>query len=158
MNSKRNPVIRFVLSSAVCLHLALCGLAVHSGLVYGIDFSQTLAEAQEGEKDSAYLLGVMYHTGSGVNQDCQQALKWTNEAALQGHTLAQSHLGTLYRNGCEDKVNKDSLQAYFWTALAAKNGLQIAKQNLRLLEEELHPYLLAEMNQKVDQFKPKQIN
>ncbi|MBW2476451.1 MAG: sel1 repeat family protein [Deltaproteobacteria bacterium] len=158
MKSKRNPIIRFALSMALCLNLGLWGLVAHSGLAYGIDFSQTLAEAQQGEKNSAYLLGVMYHTGSGVNQDCHQALKWTNEAALQGHILAQSHLGTLYRNGCEDKVNKDALQAYFWTALAAKKGLQIAKQNLLLLEEQLHPYLLAEMNQKVDQFKPKQIN
>ena len=88
-------------------------------------------EAAQGDENAAYFLGVMYKTGSGVSPDCDKALEWTEQAALQGHTLAQSHLGTMYSKGCGEKVKKNLFEAYYWTALAAKQGLQFARENLK---------------------------
>ena len=122
--------------------------------VWGLETAQVMNEAVQGDENAAYFLGVMYKTGSGVSPDCDKALKWTEKAALQGHTLAQSHLGMMYSEGCGEKGKKNLFEAYYWTALAAKQGLQFARENLKKLEGQLHPYLITEAQQKVEDFKP----
>ena len=141
-----------------CRHLLLVfmSVAVLTPSVWGLETAQVKNEAAQGDENAAYFLGVMYKTGSGVSPDCDKALKWTEKAALQGHTLAQSHLGMMYSKGCGEKVKKNLFEAYYWTALAAKQGLEFAKENLKKLEGQLHPYLIAEAQQKVEDFKPDQ--
>ena len=134
--------------------LVFMSVAVLTQAVWGLETAQVMNEAEQGDENAAYFLGVMYQTGSGVSPDCDKALKWTEKAALQGHTLAQSHLGMMYSKGCGDKVTKNLFEAYYWTALAAKQGLQFARENLKKLEEQLHPYLTEEAQQKVKDFKP----
>ena len=126
--------------------------------VFGLETSQIQKGAAQGDMNDAYLLGVMYRTGAGVAPDCFEALKWTRQAAMQGHALAQSHLGMLYKNGCNEKVVREPSEAYLWTALAAKQGLNFAKENLIELEALLHPYTIAEVNRKVEDFKPTKMN
>lgn len=121
---------------------------------WGLETSQLREDAERGDEDAAYFLGVMYHTGSGVTPDCRMALKWTEQAALKGHALAQSHLGRMYTDGCDEVVTTDPLKAYFWTALAAKQGLVFAEEHLVELEKQLHPYLVATARQEVESFKP----
>jgi TPR repeat protein len=123
--------------------------------VWGLETAQVMDEAAQGDKNAAYFLGVMYKTGSGVSPDCAKAFEWTEKAALQGHTLAQSHLGTMYNKGCGETVKKNLFAAYYWTALATKKGLKFAKENLKKLEGQLHPYLITEAKEKVEDFKPK---
>jgi TPR repeat protein len=134
--------------------LVFMSVAVLTQAVWGLETAQVMNEAEQGDENAAYFLGVMYQTGSGVSPDCDKALKWTEKAALQGHTLAQSHLGMMYSKGCGDKVTKNLFEAYYWTALAAKQGLQFARENLTKLEGQLHPYLTEEAQQKVKDFKP----
>ena len=134
--------------------LVFMSVAVLTQSVWGLETSQVMKEAEQGGENAAYFLGTMYQTGSGVSPDCDKALKWTKKAALQGHTLAQSHLGMMYSRGCGEKVTKNLFEAYYWTALAAKQGLQFARENLKKLEGQLHPYLVEEAQQKVKDFKP----
>ena len=134
--------------------LVFMSVAVLTQSVWGLETAQVMNEAEQGDENAAYFLGVMYQTGSGVSPDCDKALKWTEKAALQGHTLAQSHLGMMYSKGCGEKVTKNLFEAYYWTALAAKQGLQFARENLKKLEGQLHPYLTEEAQQKVKDFKP----
>jgi len=134
--------------------LVLMSVAVLTQSVWGLETAQVQNKAVQGDENAAYLLGTMYQTGSGVSPDCDKALEWTEKAALQGHTLAQSHLGMMYSKGCGEKVSKNLFEAYYWTALAAKQGLQFARENLKKLEVQLHPYLIAEAQQKVEDFKP----
>ena len=134
--------------------LVLMSVAVLTPSVWALETAQVQNKALQGDENAAYLLGTMYQTGSGVSPDCDKALKWTEKAALQGHTLAQSHLGMMYSKGCGEKVSKNLFEAYYWTALAAKQGLQFARENLKKLEVQLHPYLIAEAQQKVEDFKP----
>ena len=136
------------------LLLVFISVAVLTPSVWGLETAQVRNEAEQGDENAAYFLGVMYKIGSGVSSDCDKALKWTEKAALQGHTLAQSHLGMMYSKGCGEKGKKNLFEAYYWTALAAKQGLQFARENLKKLEGQLHPYLIAEAQQKVEDFKP----
>lgn len=135
--------------------LVFMSVAVLTQSAWGLETAQVMNEAEQGGENAAYFLGTMYQTGSGVSPDCDKALKWTKKAALQGHTLAQSHLGMMYSKGCGDKVTENLFEAYYWTALAAKQGLQFARENLKKLEGQLHPYLVEEAQQKVKDFKPK---
>ena len=134
--------------------LVFMSVAVLTQSAWGLETAQVMNEAEQGGENAAYFLGTMYQTGSGVSPDCDKALKWTKKAALQGHTLAQSHLGMMYSKGCGEKVTKNLFEAYYWTALAAKQGLQFARENLKKLEGQLHPYLVEEAQQKVKDFKP----
>lgn len=134
--------------------LVFMSVAVLTQSVWGLETAQVMKEAEQGGENAAYFLGTMYQTGSGVSPDCDKALKWTKKAALQGHTLAQSHLGMMYSRGCGEKVTKNLFEAYYWTALAAKQGLQFARENLKKLEGQLHPYLVEEAQQKVKDFNP----
>lgn len=114
---------------------------------------QTLQQAQNGDAEASYFLGVMYQTGSGARQDCSKALEWTIRAAERGHILAQSHLGVMYRDGCGDAVMQDSIEAYIWLSLAAEQGLKFARENLESLKREMHPYLIADAQRRADRIK-----
>lgn len=136
------------------LIIAFFSMTVLIQSVWGLEVAHVIAEAKKGDKNAAYFLGVMYRTGSGVSQDCDKAFKWTEQSALQGHPLAQSHLGMIYKKGCGKNVAQNLVEAYFWTALAAKQELQFARENLKELEDQLHPYLVEETQEKVKRFKP----
>ena len=140
-----------------------CTLLFSFGLVVtqpasGFEVSQIQQGAQSGNMNDAYFLGVMYRTGGGVTASCDEAFKWTQQAAEQGHVLAQSHLGALYKAGCDQRIDQEPYQAYFWTALAAQQGLEFAQIHLPELEQQLHPYLVAEAKRKIAEFKPKASN
>ncbi len=149
---------KYILWSGVCLVLILINATIAPEPVWGLETTQLENEAERGDADAAYFLGVMYRTGTKVPSDCRKALKWTRQSASQGHTLAQSHLGIIYKNGCGEEVAKDPLKAYIWTALAAKQGLRYAEKNLKKLEKQLHPYLIEEAQQKIQNFEPKKVD
>ncbi len=43
-----------------------------------------IAAAMEGDVKAQIRVGVMYHDGEGVSQDCHQAMEWFLKAANQG--------------------------------------------------------------------------
>ena len=55
-----------------------------------------------------------------IQQDFSQRLYWLNEAAKNGHDIAQNALGELYLDG--DDVKKDYRIAAYWFGQSAKNG------------------------------------
>ena len=154
---KSKPQQKTFWASGFLILILICS-AVSPGQVSGLEITQVRYEAEYGDKDAAYFLGIMYRTGMGVSSDCLKALKWTKQAALQGHTLAQSHLGKMYSTGCGEMITKDPLRAYKWTALAAKQGLRFAGNSLQALENQLHPYVVAEAQQEIESFKPAMSN
>ena len=154
MKPRKQKTPKHLIWSYRNLLLVFISLAVLTQSVWGLETAQVMNEAAQGDENAAYFLGVMYKTGSGVSPDCDKALKWTEKAALQGHTLAQSHLGMMYSKGCGERVTRNLFEAYYWTALAAKQGLQFARENLKKLKGQLHPYLVEEAQQKVEDFKP----
>jgi TPR repeat protein len=71
------------------------------------------------------ILGLMYTTGQGVQQDNAAAALWFRKAAGQGYAPAQSNLGTLYLYG--RGVTQDDNEAVMWFRRAADQGDAVAE-------------------------------
>jgi uncharacterized protein len=80
--------------------------------------------ADKGDLDAQYKLGLLHLTGKGALQDFGEAAKWLKLSAEQGHPQAQYHLGLIYRVG--HGVQTDQGQAYKWLNLAAAAGVSQA--------------------------------
>ena len=78
-------------------------------------------KAEQGDATAQYNLGVLYETGSVVEEDDIQAAQWYEKAAAQGHAEAQYRLGQLYEIGF-DNVQRDGTQAVKWLEQAAAQG------------------------------------
>lgn len=79
-----------------------------------------LAKAEKGDVDSQYRLAYCYQSGTGVERNSSECIRWYTVAAMQGHAAAQHNLGVLYLSG--NQVDRDYEQAYTWGVLAAENG------------------------------------
>jgi TPR repeat protein len=75
------------------------------------------ANAEAGDAEDQYALGVMYDYGIGVPQDEAEAVRWYRLAADQGYADAQYFLGFMYGTG--QGVPQDYVQAHMWYNLAA---------------------------------------
>jgi TPR repeat protein len=65
----------------------------------GHDFPRILRDAQSGNRDAQFLVGMTYEIGCGIDQDYAQAARWYRKAADGGHPGAQNNLGGLYLQG-----------------------------------------------------------
>ena len=89
-------------------------------------------EAEQGNVDAQYMLGVLYDSGEGVLEDDVEAVKWYRLAAEQGHTASQYMLG--FQTAIGKGTQKDFVNAYMWINLAAAKGDEdavIAKKTLQ---------------------------
>jgi TPR repeat protein len=85
--------------------------------------------AQEGQDSFAmFFLAACYDTGTGVEKNPAQAVKWYREAADQGLAAAQNNLGVMYEQGTG--VEKDPAQAVSWFRKAAAQGNADAQKHL----------------------------
>lgn len=83
-------------------------------------------EAENGNADLQFKLGVMNEWGMGGAPDYREAVKWYRRAAEQGHAEAQFTLGFMYGSG--QGVPQNDVQAYAWYELAAANGHKSARE------------------------------
>lgn len=88
------------------------------------DFETALHEftlaAEEGLDLAQYNLAILYFTGQGVEQDVDEAFRWTEAAAMQGHVAARFNLGSLYYSGDGVEANIDKAVEMF--ELAGRAG------------------------------------
>ena len=85
-------------------------------------------DAEQGDADAQFNLGVMYDSGRGVLKDQAEAVRWYRLAAEQGHADAQFNLGAMYANGVG--VPRDDAEAVRWYRLSADQGNADAQFNL----------------------------
>lgn len=85
--------------------------------------------AEQGNAEAQLQLGLLYHTGQGVEQDNETAADWFEAAAEQGHAEAAFNLGVLYAN------NGRFQHARHWWQKALQYGSQSAQDALQKLEE-----------------------
>jgi TPR repeat protein len=79
----------------------------------------------------------MYANGQGVDQDDAMAVYWYQQAAEQGHALAQYNLGGMYNSG--RGVERDTVRSYMWMLLAADGGDETASANKSIVARRLTP-------------------
>jgi TPR repeat protein len=88
----------------------------------------TQAEADQGDAEAQFSLGLKYANSEGAGQDYAQAAQWYLKAAEQSHTLAQFNLGMIYAKG--QGVPRDDARAALWFRKAAERGDAGAQFNL----------------------------
>ncbi len=84
--------------SIYCLIFLLTGNLLFSQS-YSEDIDQIINKAEEGNSYFQAVLGEMYRTGEGVEQNNELALKWLEMSFEQGNALAYYNLGIMYLNG-----------------------------------------------------------
>ena len=92
------------------------------------DIEALRKQAEAGNAQAQFDLGVAYGKGQGVPQDSAEAAKWTRMAAVQGSMGAQYNLGNAYYFG--EGAPQDYSEAIKWFRMAAEQGLAIAQFNL----------------------------
>jgi len=80
-----------------------------------------------------------------VAQDDARAVYWYEQAAEQGHALAQYNLGGMVGSGLG--VARDPVRAYMWMLLAAEGGDSAANVNKTIVARRLSP---AEIGRALD--------
>ena len=85
-------------------------------------------DAEQGNADAQFNLGVMYANGEDVPRDAAEAVRWYRLAADQGHAAAQYNLGGMYALG--EGVLKNDAEAIGWYRLAAEQDHATAQYNL----------------------------
>jgi TPR repeat protein len=95
---------------------------------YTTVFNLLLPLAERGHARAQEMLGAMYASGIGVDQNYDAAAKWSRLAADQGDAVAQTQLGLMYESGLG--VPKDGAEAFTWYSLAADQGNALAQSAL----------------------------
>jgi len=112
------------------------------------NLDQTHKEAEQGDADVQFDLGVKYAYGRGVPKNPSEAERWYRKAADQGHdealyrksanqgnSRAQYYLGNIYYGG--KHVPKDEAEALKWYRKAADQGHKQANTALKSHEQNL---------------------
>ncbi|MDF1720453.1 MAG: SEL1-like repeat protein [Minwuia sp.] len=84
------------------------------------DLATLQAQAEAGDAEAQFLLGVRYRDGDGIGVSYGESAAWFQQAAEQGHVPAQVNLGIFYRQGVG--VAKDVDLAKVWFHAAARAG------------------------------------
>jgi TPR repeat protein len=85
-------------------------------------------QAELGNAEAQFYLGVKYANSEGPAQDYGRAAKWYQKAAEQDHVLAQFNLGVMYANG--QGVSRNPTEADVWFGKAAQRGDAGAQHSL----------------------------
>ncbi len=89
--------------------------------------------AEQGVPAAQYRYAKLLETGEGVEQDLEDARRWTERAANAGHRRAMHNLGVMYYYGTGVAGNIET--AARWFQEAALLGLRDSQFNLALLYE-----------------------
>ena len=87
------------------------------------------AAAEQGNRRGQLECGKCYFSGTGVEKDVVEAMKWFLAAAGQNSKDAMNHLGFIYMNELE-KTDENIEQALYWFEKAANAGSKYAMYNL----------------------------
>ena len=84
--------------------------------------------ADQGDAFALFVLGFVFASGKGVQQDHKEAAKWYRLSAEKGNTSAQNNLGIAYSSGLG--VPQDDAQAVKLIRQASEQGERWAQANL----------------------------
>lgn len=129
MNEKLLRAMKTTLPQAnVVLVVFLSGLLLSEPPAFADDLAVLKATAKKGDAPAQTILGSIYSSGRGVEQDVKEGLKWARLAADQGYAPAQWFLGDIYGEGIG--VEKDEKERVKWYRKAAEQGLAVTQYNL----------------------------
>jgi hypothetical protein len=122
-----------LLSATVFTGQALAGYDEGMNAYTSGDFDTAAREfkrmAAAGEKESQYMLGLLYEEGQGVDKDDVEAAHWYARAAGQGVADAYFALGQLFVHRKGDCM--DRMAAHHWFSLAKEYGHRLGDQEMQ---------------------------
>lgn len=104
------------------------GIAAAQNGDYVTALREFTVSAEEGLDLAQYNLAILYFSGQGVEQNFEEAFRWTVAAAEQGHIAAQFNLGALYYEGQGTKQDRQT--AFEWYKEAGEADYAPAQFNL----------------------------
>lgn len=93
--------------------------------------------AKQGYADAMFALGELYATGTGVEQDWNEAYLWYQRASEKGHVRAMLQLGICNKEGLGTR--KNAVEALRWIRSAAAKGDTKAQYMLSTSSELVAP-------------------
>lgn len=105
-------------------------------------------QAEQGDAEAQWKLGVLYHSGDSFPQDDAQAVQWYLRSAQQGYVPAQAALGSFYWAG--RGVPQSYTEAYFWSQLALAQGDDHSKSLLEGLATQMTQSQVADARQRAE--------
>lgn len=111
------------------------------------------SQADAGEAEAQFSLGLKFANGAGNAQDYSQAAEWYLRAARQNHCLAQFNLGMMYSRGQGVQRNEDDAVA--WILKAANQGDAGAQfvLGIKLLRKSFEEMANAAVESKIESYK-----
>jgi len=76
--------------------------------------------AEAGDPHAAYMTGLLFQRGEGVERSAPKAIEWFQKAALSGERKAQLALGTMYLKG--GTFGRNMEEAAKWILMSAEAG------------------------------------
>ena len=97
-------------------------------------FDEHLENAEAGDVDAQYELGVMYLKGQGVEQDREQAVQWLQKASDGGSLQATSKLSRMQKQQDKfeqlaEKANSGDIEAQYEVAMMYLKGRGVRKNS-----------------------------
>ncbi|MCK4608192.1 MAG: sel1 repeat family protein [Gammaproteobacteria bacterium] len=91
------------------------------------------SEAGEGDINAKWRLGNVFLNGLyGAEPNAQEALRWYEAAAMDGHVISQFMAGALYEGcGVRNGLTVDMTRAAYWYEQAANQGMEKAQSKLK---------------------------
>lgn len=77
-------------------------------------------EAEEGDKEAFYNIGLLYFLGNGVEKNLPLSFEYCQKAAFMGSPRAQNNLAFMYIKGLG--VKKSYIDSYVWAKVAIEHG------------------------------------
>jgi hypothetical protein len=114
----------------------------------------TVPEFRYWKVEGQFMVGYGLSNGRGVAANPVDGVKWTRQAAEQGHVTALNNLGVAYRDG--NGVERDPVEAYKWLSLSAERKLRLAETNLEKLVPLLSAAQIEEGKRRASAWKPAQ--
>jgi len=105
----------------------ICSLSVLA-FAEGGSFEKIKMQAEDGNAQAQFKLGIMYFYGQETAQNYKEALKWFQKAAEQELPEAQCNTGLMYYEG--KGVPQNLTEALKWLNKAAKQNNPKAQYNL----------------------------
>lgn len=122
-----------VISSSAAIANFDAGLKAYNEKKYDLAYQEWIIAAKEGDYRANHWLGVLYQSGTGVDQDYTKAFKNYKIAADKDYALANHALGFLYARGIG--VSVDPHKACSYWLLAALKGLSGAEYGVGMCYE-----------------------
>lgn len=133
MNAFRPVFLTLFLASLLLAVPVLAGFDEGMNAYTSGDFDTAAREfkilAVKGEKESQYLLGLLYEEGQGLPMDDVEAAFWYARAADQGYVDAYFALGQLFVHRKGER--QDRMAAHHWFSLAKEYGHRLGDQEMQ---------------------------